>query len=174
MDVKDLALDGLSELQSALVQAVDGLKDDELMWQPQPGANHIAFNLWHMLRVEDLFFQRLFQRVSQVWETERWHDKLDLPEDPRVNGYGYTAEQVDKFPRVQLRDLLAYGEAVQARALAYIQSLDPPGFDEIVKTHFFGDVSVAHMISHLLIEMAQHVGQMAYIRGLMKGQDEQS
>ncbi|MEE9400564.1 MAG: DinB family protein, partial [Dehalococcoidia bacterium] len=105
MDVKDFALQSLSESQTALMQAVDGLSQEELMRQPQPGANHIAFTLWHMLRVEDWFFHYLFQRVPQVWESEKWHEKLNLPDDPRVTGFGYIAEQVASFPPVQLRDL---------------------------------------------------------------------
>jgi len=169
MEVKDFALQSLNEAQAALMQAVDGLSDKELLWQPQPGANHIAFNLWHMMRVEDWFFQYMFQRVPQVWEAGKWHEKLNLPEDPRVTGFGYTAEQVDNFPRVRLRDLLGYAEAVRARTVEYLNSVNPARFDEIVKSRIFGEVSAGSLISHLVVEIAQHVGQIGYIRGLMKG-----
>lgn len=172
MEVKDFALEGLNETQAALMQAVDGLSQEELMWQPQPGANHIAFILWHILRVEDWFFQYMFQRVPQVWESEKWHEKLNLPDDPRVTGFGYTAEQVDSFPAVQLGDLLGYGEAVRGRTLEYVRNLDPAKFDEIVKSRIFGEVSSGNLISHLVCEIAQHVGQIAYLRGLAKGQDK--
>jgi len=172
MEVKDFALEALNEAQTALTQAVDGLSQDELMWQPQPGANHIAFILWHILRVEDWFFQFMFQRTPQVWESERWHEKLNLPDDPRITGFDYTAEQVDSFPSVQLRDLLAYGEAVRARTLDYVRNLDPARFDEIVKSRIFGDVSIGNLISLLLCEIDQHVGQIAYVRGLVKGEDK--
>ncbi len=172
MEVKDSILQGLNDTQAALIQAVDGLSQEELMWQPQPGANHIAFILWHMLRVEDWFFQYMFQRTPQVWESEKWHEKLNLPDDPRITGYGYTAEQVDSFPAVQLRDLLAYGEAVRVRTLDYVRQLDPAKFDEIVKSRIFGEVAIGNLIGHLLCELAQHVGQIAYIRGLARGQDK--
>ncbi len=170
MDVKGFALQSLSESQSALMQAVDGLSQEELMTQPQPGANHIAFTLWHMLRVEDWFFHYLFQRVPQVWESEKWHEKLNLPDDPRVTGFGYTAEQVASFPSVPLRDLIAYGEAVRASTVDYLRSLGPARFDEIVKSRLFGEVSMGNLIGHLLLEIAQHVGQIAYIRGLVTEQ----
>ena len=170
MQVKDFALEALNEVQAALKQAVDGLSQEELMWQPQPGANHIAFILWHILRVEDWFFQYMFLRVPQVWESERWHEKLNLPDDPRITGFGYTAEQVDSFPAVKLADLLGYGEAVRARTVEYIRGLEPAKFDEIVKSRIFGEMSIGTLISHLGCEIAQHVGQIAYIRGLVKGQ----
>ncbi len=170
MEVKDFALEALNEAQTALMQAVDGLSQDELMWQPKPGANHIAFILWHNLRVEDLFFQYMFQRVPQVWESEKWHEKLNLPDDPRVTGFGYTAEQVASFQSVPLRDLIAYGEAVRASTVDYLRNLDPARFDEMVKSRLFGEVSIGSLIGHLLLEIAQHVGQIAYIRGLVRGQ----
>ena len=172
MEVKDFALEALNEAQTALKQAVDGLSQDELMWQPKPGANHIAFILWHILRAEDWFFQYMFQRVPQVWEAEKWHEKLNLPDDPRVTGFGYTAEQVDSFPRVQPRDLMAYAEAVRARTLEYVRGLEPAKFDELVKSRIFGEASIGNLISHLLIEIGQHVGQIAFIRGLVKGQGQ--
>ncbi|TET13121.1 MAG: DinB family protein [Dehalococcoidia bacterium] len=170
MDVKDFALQSLDESQTALMQAVDGLSQEELMRLPQPGANHIAFILWHMVRAEDWFFHYLFQRVPQVWESERWHEKLNLPDDPRVTGFGYTAEQVASFPSVPLRDLIAYGEAVRASTVDYLRSVDPARFDEIVKSRLFGEVSIGNLIGHLLLEIAQHVGQIAYIRGLVTEQ----
>ncbi|MFQ5924673.1 MAG: DinB family protein [Dehalococcoidia bacterium] len=169
MEVKDFVLEALNDAQTALKQAVDGLSQEELMWQPQPGANHIAFILWHQLRVEDFFFQYMFQRVPHVWESEKWHEKLNLPDDPKISGFGYTAEQIDSFPSVQLRDLLGYGESVRARTVDYLRNLDPAKFDEIMQSRAFGEVSIGYLISHLLCEIAQHVGQIAYIRGLAKG-----
>ena len=172
MEVKDSVLQVLGDTQAALMLSVDGLSQEELMWQPQPGANHIAFILWHTLRVEDWFFQYMFQRMPQVWESEKWHEKLNLPDDPRITGYGYTAEQVDSFPAVQFGDLLGYGEAVRARTLDYVRQLAPAKFDEKVKSRIFGEVSVGNLINHLLCEIAQHVGQIAYLRGLVKGQEK--
>jgi hypothetical protein len=168
MKVNDFAVNCLNETQTALVQALDGLTQDELMRQPRPEANNIAFTLWHMLRVEDWFFHYLFQRVPQVWESEKWHEKLNLPDDPRVTGFGYSTEEVASFPAVQLRDLLAYGEAVRARSMEYLRNVDPAKFDEIVKSRLFGEVSIGNLIGHLLVEIAEHTGQIAYIRGLMK------
>jgi len=170
MYVKDFILYSFNESQEALKKAVDGLTQEELMRQPQPGTNHIAFILWHIFRVEDWFFHYMFQRIPQVWESERWHEKLNLSEDPKVTGFGYTAEQVTGFPPVPLRDLMAYGEAVRAETVDYLHNLDPAKFDEIVKSRLFGEVSIGTLISHLLIELAQHVGQIAYIREIVKEQ----
>lgn len=170
MDVKDFILHSFNESESALTKAVEGLTQEELIRQPQPGANHIAFILWHMVRVEDWFFHYMFQHVPQLWESERFYDKMNLPEDPRITGFGYTAEQVSSFPYVQLRDLMAYSKAVRAETIHYLHNLDSTKFDEIVKSRLFGEVSIGHLISHLLVELAQHIGQIAYIREIVKEQ----
>jgi len=174
MDARDLALHSLNEIQEALTKAVDGLSQDDMMRQPQPGANHIAFTLWHMARVEDWFIHYLFQRVPQVWESGRWHEKTGLSDDPRVIGFGYTAEQVAGFPPVALRDLVAYGEAVRAETTAYLRGLEPDKLDEIVTSRFFGEVSIGSLVSHLIVELAQHAGQVAYIRGLLTEQSSRA
>jgi hypothetical protein len=174
MNASEFALHSLTEVQEPLSKAVEGLTQEGLMRQPRPGANHIAFILWHMMRVEDWFFHYLFQRVPQIWEAEKWHEKLGLPDDPKVTGFGYTAEQVASFPSVQLRDLMAYGEAVRAETLDYLRNTDPAKLDETVTSRLFGEVSIASLIGHLVVELAQHAGQIAYIRGLVTEQSSQS
>jgi len=170
MNASDFAVNTLNETHAALMQALDGLTQEELMRQPQPEANSIAFTLWHIVRVEDWFFHYLFQRVPQIWEAEKWPEKLNLPDDPKVTGFGYSIEQVASFPAVQLQDLLAYGEAVRASSLDYIRNVDHAKFDEIVKSRLFGEVSIGALMGHVFVEIAEHIGQIGYIRGLMKAQ----
>jgi uncharacterized damage-inducible protein DinB len=168
MDVRDFAIHSLDEVQEVLTRSVEGLTQEELMSQPQPRANNIAFMLWHMARVEDWFFHYLFQRVPQLWESGRWHEKMDLPEDPKVTGFGYTAEQVAGFPSVQVSDLMAYSEAVRADTAEYLRNMDAARLDEKVTSRLLGEVSIGSLISHLVVELAQHVGQIAYVRGLVR------
>jgi len=170
MDMKDFAMYALNNAQTYLMQALDGLSDEDLLWQPQPGANHIAFILWHMFREEDRFFQYKLQCVTQVWEEVRWHQKLNLPQDPQDVGFGWSAEQVAAFPRVRLGDLLAYGEAVRARTLDFLRNADYVIIGAIVTSDVFGDTSAGNRISHLIVELAEHIGQIDYIRGLVRGQ----
>ena len=169
MQLKDFALRSLEDTQAALMQAVDGLTDEEAMWQPQPGANHIAFILWHTARVEDWFIQYMFQRMPQVWESESWPKKLGLPDDPRATGWGYTAEQVAAFPGVRLSDLLQYVSAVRARTVDYLQRAGPATFDQEVKSRVLGETTVGLMIAHLIAEVCQHAGHVCFIRGLIRG-----
>jgi len=167
MELKDIALHSFKDAQSALTQALDGLSDQDIMWQPRPGANHIAFILWHMTRVEDSFVQSFFQRTPQVWETGKWHEKLNLPSDPRAVGFGYTAEQVDSFPHVRLRDLVDYQSAVGAKTAVYLESATAATFDQPVQSRIFGQTTTGALIAHLVVELSEHVGQIGYLKGLI-------
>jgi hypothetical protein len=169
MDVKEFALNALNDAQAYLMQALDGLSDEDIIWQPGPGANHIAFILWHMFREEDRFFQFKLRGIPQVWEQGGWAERLDLPEDPQDVGFGWSAEQVAAFPRVRLTDLLAYGKAVRARTMDYLENAAPATMHDAVKSDVFGDTSAGNRIAHLIVELAEHIGQIDYIHGLRKG-----
>lgn len=169
MDVKDFIVDMLDNMDRALLAAVNGLNRNELAWRPETEANSIGFTLWHQVRCEDIFIQAMLQRKPQVWESEKWHQKLSLPENPRDIGYGYTAEQVAAFPIPDLQGLLGYAQAVRSRTVECVKSMPPEKFDAIVRAGPLGEASVGRVLSHLLCEITRHIGQIAYLRGLQRG-----
>ena len=113
--------------------------------------------------------QSLIQRQPQVWVSEKWYQKLNLPDDPWDNGNDYTAEQVAGFPVPELKDLLGYAEAVRARTVACLQGISPDKFDEEIQQPEFGGINIGKLFSYMLCELTQHIGQIAYLRGLQRG-----
>jgi hypothetical protein len=170
MEMRDFILDMLDRVQKELTNAVAGLTHAELKWRPGPETNSIGFVLWHQLRCEDVTVNGWIQREPQLWVSEQWCRKLDLPDDPGDDGYGYTAEQVEAFPVPPLEDLLGYGAAVRARTGQYLKSLGCDELDRVVHIEPVSeDVKVSQLLSSLLAEIALHVGQIAYLRGLQRG-----
>ncbi len=167
METNDFILDMFDRMQRALTTAVDGLTHEELTWRSGPEANPIGFILWHQLRVEDTLIQGMLQKKPQVWVSEKWYQKLNLPEAD--SGGRYTAEQVAAFPVPELKDLLGYAEAVRARTAEYLKAMTPDKFDEIIQTSFLGEVAISKVLALLLCEITQHIGQIAYLRGLQRG-----
>jgi len=172
MKVGDVILDMLDRMQQAVTGAVDSLTHEELTWRPGAEANSIGFILWHQVRCEDVFVQGMLQQKPQVWVSEKWYQKLNLPENPRDLGYGYTAEQVVAFPVPELDGLLGYAAAVRAKTVEYLKGLTPDKFDEVIDTRFFGELPIGKIFSLLLCEITQHIGQIAYLRGLQRGLDK--
>ncbi len=168
MKTSDFILDTLDRMQNAVTATVDGLSSQELTWRPGEEANSIVFTLWHQLRCEDAFVQGMIQRKPQVWVSEKWHEKLNLPENPQDVGYGYTAEQVAAFPVPALKDLLEYAEATRAQTVGYLKTVNAESLDRVVQTPF-GELAIGQVFAILLCEITQHIGQIAYLRGLQRG-----
>ena len=168
MDFKDLIRFGFDKYLDYLKEALDGLSPEERRFQPAPDSNHIDFTVWHMARVEDDWIQRFAQRTRTVWQRDNWHGDLGLPE--KESGFRYTTQQVSEMPIFSMDRLLDYYDAVRVETYKYLESISEadlgtephpsrPGF------------TVGEMFSHLIVEEAQHVGQVAYIRGIQRGLD---
>ncbi len=169
MKTSDFILDMLVRMQQAVTTTVDDLTHEELRSRSRAEANPIGFILWHQLRCEDKFVQGIIQKKPQVWVSEKWYPELNLPENPSDIGYGYTVEQVAVFPIPELKDLLRYAQAVRARTVEYLKTMTPDKFDEVIQTPFSGELSIGQIFAKLLCEITQHIGQIAYLRGLQRG-----
>lgn len=169
METSDFILNMLDRVQNALTAVVNGLSHKELTWRPRAEANSIGFILWHQMRCEDIFVQSMIQQKPQVWVSEKWYEKLNLPENPQDVGYGYTAEQVAAFPVPELDDLLGYAKATRARTVEYLKDIAADKLDQVIQTPIFGDITIGNVFVILLGDTIQHTGQTAYLRGLQRG-----
>ena len=163
MTLNEFIVDALDKENGFLMESLDGLGPDELAWQPAAAANSIGWILWHMVRVEDMWIQFFAQFQTELWETEGWHEKFGLP--TRDNGFGHTAEQVNDFPGVDLGEFLRYRASVRQATLAYLDTLTPDDM-ELVPRERRPEMSLGVMFRQIIGEMYQHVGHIAYLRGL--------
>ncbi|MDP2744858.1 MAG: DinB family protein [Dehalococcoidia bacterium] len=166
MEMRDFIQAGLDRVRQATLKALDGLSHNELGWRPGAEANSIGLVLFHTVRSEDQYVQTRIQGKPQVWETKRWYEKMDLPVSE--TGYGYTAEQCASFRVPEGKDLLAYAEAVRTRTLDYVRGMSPDKFDKIINTPR-GDLAIGVYLANMVVHLAQHAGEIAYIRGLQRG-----
>ena len=187
MDVKQFIQTGLENVKRVTDRALDGLTPTELKWQPRPDANSIGLILFHMTRMEDGLIQFLIQRKPQIWETEKWYDKLGKPKTD--TGSHYTPEQVASFQVPNLKDLQEYGIAARQKTLEFLQSLTPEKLDMKVELPPMGpppgpagqagpprrppfEPIVGPMLVALVTHLAQHAGEICYLRGLQRGMDK--
>ena len=158
--------ESINKQHEFLIQAIDDLTPEELRWQAAPEANTIEWILWHMFRVEDTWIQFFIQNHTEIWEHQNWTDVFGLP--PRDNGFGHTVEQVSHFPNLDLAKLLAYGEEVRQGTLAYLSDLNSNEFN-LVPRERRPNITVADVFRQVIGEFYQHTGQIAYIKGMMRG-----
>ena len=167
MDFKSIIRMALDESFAELGKAVQSLTAAERRFQPHPEANHIDFLVWHMARVEDSWIQAFAQGPRRIWQRDQWYRKLGLPEEE--SGFGYTAERVAGFPMFNFADLMAYYEAVRGETLRYLDCLAATDLEREPAPERRPGYTIGKMFSHLVVEESQHVGQVAYLRGLQRG-----
>ena len=167
MDFKQIVRMALDEYTGEIRKALDGLTAEERRFQPGPESHHVDFVVWHIARVEDHWIGRFALAAGQVWRREGWHERLGMPE--RDSGYGYDARQVAGLPRFDIDDMMTYYDSVRAVTLDYLQGVTPEELDRIPEPERRPGYTIGRMFSHLIVEESQHVGQIAYLRGMQRG-----
>ena len=186
MEMKEVIRDGLANTKRILDRTLESLTPVELKWQPRPDANSIGLILFHSIRAEDSSTHML-QGKPQLWESEKWYQKFNKAIND--GGAHYTAEQVAAFVVPDSKELLAYAEAVRKDTLEYLAGLKPEDFDRKVSLPPppvpmatpvgspapprppFNPV-VGSILLMLITHLAEHAGEISYIRGLQRGMDK--
>ena len=165
METKEIILASLNESWGYLNRALNGLTQEEMTWAPAPHCNSLAFILWHVTRAEDFWVNDVIRRGNIIYQTEGWRERLGTPED---GGTGYTEEQLRSWPTPKLEDLRGYARAVHKRTLALLDSVTPEELPEIPRPEHPKE-TVGTILAHLITEIALHVGQIDYLRGVHRG-----
>ncbi len=165
MDARDLIVGSLEQSQRFLTNALDGLTQKEAAWSPGPECNSIAFILWHTVRVEDRLINGIIQRGTELYEAEGWQEKLGTPAGE--SGGRYTVEQLHAWPVPKLEILQRYANSVREKTQAFLESVTPERLSEVPSPD--RPDSVGTILGRMSNEIAMHVGQIAYLRGVQRG-----
>lgn len=144
---------------------VDGLTPEQLAARPAPDANTIAWLVWHLARVQDDHVAEV-AGTAQVWTEQGFAERFGLDLDDADTGYGHTAEQVAAV-RATADDLAAYLRATHAASTAYLATVGPDDLDRVVDERWDPPVTLGVRLVSVVDDGAQHVGQAAYVRGLL-------
>ena len=164
---KEAIRSGIEEYLEGLKTAIEGLTPAEARWQPTVHANHIAWLVWHMARVEDRWVSRYLRGTTEVWTADGWADRFSM--DPESHGVGQTIEEVRAMPDIPLTDLMAYFDAVRAVTRRYLDQTTGEDLSREYHHPRLGAITGTWIVGHILAEESQHTGQVALIRGMIKG-----
>ena len=169
MGWQELLKDGYGRVLEVLEVALTGLKVDDLNWQPRPDCNPMGWLAWHLTRVQDDHIADLAGE-EQLWIKDGWHARFDRPGDAKDIGFGHTPEQVASFKSPDAGTLLGYHRAVLERTKRYLDTLSPDDLDRELNEPWFQPLpTVGVRLISILGDDLQHAGQVAYVRGLLKG-----
>jgi hypothetical protein len=166
MTPADLLTDALERVREDVGAVLDGLDERALTHRPTPDANSIAWLVWHLTRVQDDHVAHVAE-IQQVWVAGGFAGRFALPFDVRDHGYGHTSEQVAAV-RAPADLLLEYYTATHEQTLGYVRTLTPDDLDRVVDTRWDPPVTLGVRLVSVVNDCTQHVGQAAYVRGLLK------
>ena len=147
-------------------QLLVGISQEVLHAMPGGAANSVAWLVWHAARQQDAQVADL-AGAEQVWTAEGWSEHFGLDVPDASTGFGHTAEDVARI-RVGSPALLRdYLDAVVERAVAYVRGLTDAQLDDVVDRSWMPHVTRGVRLVSTVDDAAQHLGQAAYVRGLL-------
>ena len=172
MEWRELIVDAYERLPELAEEALAGVRQADLDWQPWPGINPLGWTVWHLTRVQDGQIADLMQAPDEdLWTRDGWHAKFNRPPDHDDSGYGHTAAQVKAFRSPSAKVQLDYLRAVTERTKQYLASITTTELDRPLEPG--PDPStVAVRIVSIVTDCHLHAGEASYINGLIKARDK--
>ena len=159
---------GINECFEKLNRALDGLSEDELSWQPTLESNSIDWMVWHMARVEDNLINLVLQNHDPIWERDRWGERLGIATTGA--GAGMTIDEIRNMGQIDVPTVMQYYNSVRNQTSDYFKNtITENDLSRVIQhTNFRGWIG-AQILGRLLCEEAEHLGQIEYIRGMIRG-----
>lgn len=170
MELKDYIKSELDGLKRMSTRVLNTLTQQELIWRPACGCNSMGLILFHVARSEDSFIQDRLQGKSQIWESGKWYNKLNM-EESATGSHFSTVDEINAFPIPNMKDLLDYYDTVRAGTLSYLNTLASDAFERTVKLPF-GEFTVAGIFALIVSHASGHMGEISYLRGMLRGMDK--
>ncbi|WP_435770575.1 mycothiol transferase [Nocardioides sp. SYSU DS0651] len=165
MTPADLLVDSFQRVRDDVEHLLDGLPPAALTTRPRADANPVGWLVWHLTRVQDDHVADV-AGTAQVWTEQGYADRFGLPLDTGDIGYGHTSEQVGMV-KAPADLLLDYQRATHEATVAFLRTVGPDDLNRVVDTRWDPPVTLGVRLVSVVNDCTQHVGQAAYLRGLL-------
>jgi len=106
--------------------------------------------------------------TDQIWVQGDWAQRFGLTADPSNTGYGHSATDVAAVQPQQPAVLLDYLDVVDRRTRTMLQNLTAADLDRVVDERWDPPVTLGVRLISVADDSLQHLGQAAYVRGLLR------
>jgi hypothetical protein len=169
MGWQQLIADGCGRVLQVLEAALDGLTQGDLNKQPHPDGNSMGWLTWHLTLVQDHKIADLMAE-EQLWISDGWYARFNRAPDSSDIGFGHSSEDLVAFRSPDVSTLLGYHRAVLEASKRRISTLTSEDLDRELNEPWFKPLqTVGVRLVSVLSDKLQHTGQVAYLRGLLKG-----
>ena len=164
----ELLVDGFGRIRENVADVLDGLTPEQLAYRVDPGSNPVSWLVWHLTRVQDDHVAAAFG-VPQVWSAAGWAARFGLPAAMMDHGYGHTPEKVASVAATTASGelLTEYHEQTYAQTVKLVSEVTDADLDRVVDTRWTPHVTLGVRLVSVLDDDMQHVGQAAYVRGIV-------
>jgi len=166
MSSSELLVDAFERIRDAVHPAVNGLSPEELAFRPDGESNSIAWLIWHLTRIQDDHVAGL-DGSEQVWTSNGWAERFALPLDLTDTGYGHGPADVATVTAGDLM-LIGYFEDVHEKTQQFVRSLTETDLSRVIDQSWDPPVTVSIRLVSVIADDLQHVGQAAYVRGILQ------
>ena len=164
----DLLVDGFGRIRENVADVLDGLTPEQLACRLDHGANPVSWLVWHLTRIQDDHVAGAFG-VPQVWSAAGGPPRVGRPASAWDAGYGPPAAGVAAgAPATASGELLTeYHEQTYAQSVKLVSEVTDDDLDRVVDTRWTPPVTLGVRLVSVLDDDMQHVGQAAYVRGIL-------
>jgi hypothetical protein len=165
MSAADLLADGFDRIRDEVHAVLDGLSTEDLIFRADPAANSIAWLVWHLTRVQDDHIAAA-AGLEQVWP-EGWMQRAELPFPADETGYAQGPDLV-ALVRLPVDLLVGYHDATHAQTVSFVRAMRDADLTRVVDRSWNPPVTLGVRLVSVLSDDLQHVGQAAFVRGLLQ------
>ncbi len=167
MEMSGLLIEAFGRIPELVHLATNGLATAGLTYRPEPGANSIAWLVWHLSRVQDDHIAEI-AGTNQLWADSSWANRTGVNRGVAETGYGDNPADVAALVPTSVEALVAYHNAVAEFTTQYLESVDASELDRIIDRSYDPPVSVGVRLVSVFSDNIQHAGQARYLRGMIE------
>jgi len=166
MNSAELLADAFGRVREAVHQVLQDVDSSVLTARLDDEANTVAWLVWHLTRVQDDHISAV-AGTQQQWTKTGWARRFELPLADTDIGYGHSADEVASVTG-SAEDLRGYFDAVHQATLEFVATITDADLDRIVDERWDPPVTLGVRLVSVLEDCLQHVGQAAFVRGVLE------
>ena len=164
MDVRDVLIDGISQMNEWMDEAVAVLSPDQVNFLPEGKTVSIGFNAWHIARTQDNITNFVFQRRNPIWIEGGYFERMALPKVDQGTGMG-----MDDARGIQIADpalLREYSAAVSKDCIEFLKSVPLATLEEVQMIKPLGEMPKWRVFRQVVMTHGfMHLGEVNAIKG---------
>lgn len=128
----------------------------------------MAMIFFHEARWMDQYLHSRLQNIPDIWETQAWYRKFNMPIGEPVVDALQTAAEVAAFQPPPTEDLRDYWDAACADILRYMDGKTAGDFNQKIDYPLGSHPTLGNLLATGVAHLNFHVGQMLYLLSLQR------